>query len=180
VFLCLVLLAGSTLRLWLSALIDGARAHMQFLQTAHPPTASHGRGGGRPGVHRGFLSSWTKSGLTACVLQHISQLLDSAADRGAVRIVATGHSLGGAIATLAALDVMRQCKVGPQQVACYTFGCPRVGAHVAHRVLSVQEPVSHAESTCFGTKASTCRCRRWFRASSEFSFEEPHPVTCTR
>jgi predicted lipase len=38
----------------------------------------------------------------------------------------TGHSLGGALATLAALDVKRQ--INPSNtVYFYTYGCPRVG-----------------------------------------------------
>ena len=43
----------------------------------------------------------------------------------------TGHSLGGALASLAAYDVARALKAWPQRthVLCYTFGSPRVGNH---------------------------------------------------
>ena len=37
----------------------------------------------------------------------------------------TGHSLGGALATLCALDV--QYNFPDKQVSCYTFGSPKVG-----------------------------------------------------
>ncbi len=41
-----------------------------------------------------------------------------------------GHSLGGALATLAALDVRRGCPgLGRLDLSCYTFGAPRTGDH---------------------------------------------------
>ena len=43
-----------------------------------------------------------------------------------------GHSLGGALATLAAYDVRKRLQAGgrPQvEVLCYTFGAPRTGNH---------------------------------------------------
>ena len=42
-------------------------------------------------------------------------------------ILLTGHSLGGALATLAAYDIRRELNVPPCSVVCYTFGAPRVG-----------------------------------------------------
>jgi len=44
------------------------------------------------------------------------------------RLIATGHSLGGALATLCALDIQYNFfPDNPEQVACYTFGSPKVG-----------------------------------------------------
>ena len=40
------------------------------------------------------------------------------------RIWITGHSLGGALATLAAIDLAKQHPGCP--LCLYTFGCPRV------------------------------------------------------
>ena len=44
---------------------------------------------------------------------------------------ATGHSLGGALATLAAYDFATAAQACGKtlNLACYTFGCPRVGNH---------------------------------------------------
>ena len=42
-------------------------------------------------------------------------------------ILLTGHSLGGALATLAAYDIRVSLNVPPCQIECYTFGAPRVG-----------------------------------------------------
>ena len=46
-----------------------------------------------------------------------------------LQVLTCGHSLGGAVATLAAFDVVRDCGVPAANVGCYTFGCPRVGNH---------------------------------------------------
>jgi len=66
------------------------------------------------------------------------------------KIVVTGHSLGGALATIAALHFAIQF---PElHVACHTFGCPRVGnnefvetfnkhVHENWRVYNVDDPV---------------------------------------
>ena len=46
-----------------------------------------------------------------------------------VQICCTGHSLGGALATLAAFDISRAMEWvnRPTKIICYTFGAPRVG-----------------------------------------------------
>jgi len=44
----------------------------------------------------------------------------------------TGHSLGGALATLAAYDIRKQLQASGKQdveVTCYSFGAPRTGNH---------------------------------------------------
>jgi predicted lipase len=102
-------------------------AVVQFLQTAHPPQRKFQ--GRTPRVHRGFLATWLANGIHERVMNHVKALLDSAQDRSAVRVLMCGHSLGGAIATLAAFDMVRICNLSPRQVSCYTFGCPRVGNH---------------------------------------------------
>ena len=38
-----------------------------------------------------------------------------------------GHSLGGALATLAAFDIRRACPADRADISCYTFGAPRTG-----------------------------------------------------
>ena len=38
-----------------------------------------------------------------------------------------GHSLGGAVACLAAYDIVQRCGVNPGNISCITFGCPRIG-----------------------------------------------------
>ncbi len=49
--------------------------------------------------------------------------------------LAAGHSLGGALATLAAFDFRKKARDHgvDMRVACYTFGAPRVGNHTFAR-----------------------------------------------
>jgi Lipase (class 3) len=105
------------------------RARVQFLQTAHPPKRRFG--GRTPRVHRGFLATWQANGVRDRVLAYIETLLASHPDRGQVKVMCTGHSLGGAVATLAAADIARRCDISKTNIMCYTFGCPRVGAQRA-------------------------------------------------
>lgn len=52
-------------------------------------------------------------------------------DIGSMQILVTGHSLGGALSTLAAYDIALELQnvLTPKQVCCYTFGAPRTGSH---------------------------------------------------
>lgn len=49
------------------------------------------------------------------------------------RVLVTGHSLGGALASLAALDIARYVGVPKCSIRCYTFGAPRTGNHAFAR-----------------------------------------------
>ena len=69
-------------------------------------------------VHRGFSRALT------AVWPHIETILLSLLDRFPRKIWITGHSLGGALATLAALRIQR---MGFEQLETFTFGQPRVG-----------------------------------------------------
>ena len=73
-------------------------------------------------VHAGFGEAWLHSGFNAKVLARLREL-----DQGPtpLRFWVTGHSLGGALAALAALCIRREHP--DSQITCYTFGCPRVG-----------------------------------------------------
>eukprot|EP00892_Ulva_mutabilis_P005825 jgi/Ulvmu1/3614/UM017_0026.1 len=99
----------------------------RFLQTAHPPKRKFK--GRTPRVHSGFLATWRANGIRTRVLAHIAALLDSADDRSAVRVLCTGHSLGGAVAQLASFDIARELGVSPRNIKVYTYGCPRIGNH---------------------------------------------------
>ena len=73
---------------------------------------------GSPGrAHEGFLHSYGK----------IRPALADAVGRTGrrTRILLAGHSLGGAMATLAAVDI--ESSMGRKAAALYTFGSPRVG-----------------------------------------------------
>ena len=75
---------------------------------------------GKPQVHRGFYDAW--QALKTGVMQNIARALEGTT-HGTLYI--TGHSLGGAIATLAAYDISQEYK--DHRLVLYTFGSPRVG-----------------------------------------------------
>ena len=57
--------------------------------------------------------------------------------------MAAGHSLGGALATLAAYDIRKQLQNNQQsntQVVCYTFAAPRTGNHAFAREYNAAVP----------------------------------------
>ena len=60
----------------------------------------------------------------------------------------TGHSLGGALATLAALEARRACPDTTKlDISCYTFGAPRTGNHAFAREYNRAVPDTWASST---------------------------------
>lgn len=92
-------------------------------------------------AHRGFVEAYRSVGTQICAFLQ---------DNQAERVIITGHSLGGALATLCA-DVV--CEMGLDIEAVITFGSPRVGnrtfarrynedlADVTHRVVNARDPV---------------------------------------
>lgn len=92
-------------------------------------------------AHRGFVEAYRSVGSQICVYLR---------DYGAERVTLTGHSLGGALATLCA-DVVAD--MGLEIEGVYTFGSPRVGnrtfarnynedlAHVTYRIVNARDPV---------------------------------------
>jgi len=101
------------------------RPGLQFLQTPHPPARKFR--GRTPCVHQGFLTTWRATGVHDQVLSLLRDLLAAAPNPDAVRVLCTGHSLGGAVAQLASFDIARELGVPPAMMSVYTFGCPRIG-----------------------------------------------------
>ena len=69
-------------------------------------------------VHAGFLTAWR--GIREVMQKEILHALGPKS-----RVVVTGHSLGGALATLCSVDLAQT--IGVKDIACVTFGSPRVG-----------------------------------------------------
>lgn len=70
--------------------------------------------------HQGFMSAY---------FAVRDRLLPAVEKIDSPQIVITGHSLGGALATIAALDIQYNItsKRSGQEISAYTFGAPRVG-----------------------------------------------------
>jgi hypothetical protein len=97
-------------------------------------------------VHKGFYTDYTS--LQGPVKSALSALMTKV---NITQIYVTGHSLGGALATLCAYDIAQTSKV---PVGIYTFGSPRVGNQVfsdafvklipnSIRVTNMKDPVPH-------------------------------------
>lgn len=85
---------------------------LKFIQQVYPYDESNNK---KVKVHFGFI--WAYKSVREAVLR-------GAKDTAAQKIATTGHSLGAGLATLAALDI--QYNTG-KEVACYTYGSPKVG-----------------------------------------------------
>lgn len=102
-------------------------------------------------IHSGFHGSFGR--LSTALLPIIERL-----GAGGRPVVITGHSLGGALATLCALAV--RCRLG-LRVSLITFGSPRVGNRVfrslfsehivaAWRCVNAGDPVTSVPAACMG------------------------------
>ena len=106
---------------------------MQILKTDHLPsrTAATSMAWGTRliklpvRVHRGFYQAWTDQGFNQRIVKRVGELMASMQGPEAPRLLLTGHSLGGALATLCAHDLRTTYK--QQELTVYTFGEPRVG-----------------------------------------------------
>ncbi|KAL0050321.1 hypothetical protein WJX82_008957 [Trebouxia sp. C0006] len=130
-----------------TASMKNALADLQAWRIAHPPMRGTNWLGTRPLVHVGFLKSWLAGGLKHKVVSHILEAVrqckqESGSDQP-VKIFVTGHSLGGALATLAAFDIRRHLMDNMQsnaEVVCYTFAAPRTGNHAFAREYNTMVP----------------------------------------
>ena len=81
----------------------------------HPPArGGHYLLGTLPMVHAGFLQSWHVRGLNLRVLERVQSIVAAGGGDRTWRIRTTGHSLGGALATLAAYDVAAAFQGNPR------------------------------------------------------------------
>lgn len=99
---------------------------VQAWQVRHIGSEAGGRGAL---VHAGFLASWLANGLDQRIIGKVKGIIAEAGGEPGWQVFLTGHSLGGALAALAALDMTRAFKgMGfAPSVRCYTYGAPRTG-----------------------------------------------------
>jgi hypothetical protein len=131
---------------------ENALTDLNLFKTIHPPrrTAPMSAFWGSKlvpvtvRVHTGFLAAWTGNGFDQRVLAKVNQIVNEEFSypdpesnntpsntttrrdgRSPVSIYLTGHSLGGALASLAAHAI--KTAHPSAHLICYTFGSPRVG-----------------------------------------------------
>ncbi len=85
---------------------------LKFIKQVFP----YGGGNKKVKVHYGFINAYKSVRET---------VLAAAKETPYKRILCTGHSLGGALATLCALDI--QYNLPKKEVSCYSYGSPKVG-----------------------------------------------------
>lgn len=109
---------------------ENIRSDMNAWRVNHPPTRGHLLKCTRPLVHEGFLCAWHKSNFSNIVLNKVIQIMhEDGFHKPSARVILTGHSMGGALAVLASMDIARYCGVASDNIVCYTFGASRVGNH---------------------------------------------------
>ncbi len=103
--------------------------------------------GNRPAVHRGFMHTWTHARINQRIVSFLAERVRQAtAAAGAPpHVLLCGHSLGGALATLAAMDLRDACgdALPPSHLTVITFGCPRVGSAALARFYDAAVCPSH-------------------------------------
>lgn len=140
------LLLWSQQCLWISfkgtSSSQNVKTDIDFFKVIHPPKRRVNVLGGfkrltplqsKPRVHRGFYKSWTGNAFSKTVLEKIRSFIASYDLSQQVPIHITGHSLGGALATLCAIDIATE-HGDTVDLTVYTFGQPRVG----NRAFSVE------------------------------------------
>jgi len=105
--------------------VDGKNGHSGFFGCCSPPGTDHD---GKLQVHAGFYNAFLPT--VELINQYIMPKLEKGDGVPAKRVIVTGHSLGGALATLAFAYLLMRFKdkhTHPHQIFLITEGAPRVG-----------------------------------------------------
>nr|WRJ69693.1 class 3 lipase [Oceanusvirus sp.] len=120
-------------------------------------------------VHSGFRQQFLGSG------EFVREYLATRPDRE--RVMVTGHSLGGALATLC--SAMLKDEDGEEKVQCIVFGCPRTGnwkfADEVDKLLSLERVVVGADPV-----SDTPSRIRWKHAGLKTHYLDARRVVCAR
>jgi len=76
--------------------------------------------GGRGKIHRGIYRAWS------CIQDTVLDVVKKRVAQGINKILVTGHSLGGGLATFCSLAIAEQVQ-GNYELKCYTFGSAVTG-----------------------------------------------------
>lgn len=121
--------------------------NVQFRQQIYP----YGDGNSEVKFHRGFMAAYF------AIRETLLEVMDQFHDK---YIIATGHSLGGALATIGALDL--QYNLGKDKnfsFSVYTYGAPRVGNQAL--VESFNRRITDSHRFIYGWDVVTRVPREW-------------------
>lgn len=79
-------------------------------------------------IHKGFACAY------ASVAKRVMRRIKALLDEHSRPVFLTGHSLGGALATICSLDVWVKLRISRRQIFVSTFGSPRVGNNAFMRI----------------------------------------------
>ncbi|KAL4541920.1 hypothetical protein Ndes2526B_g06415 [Nannochloris sp. 'desiccata'] len=132
---CLLAWGGTTLVVAFkgTSSFENVLTDLNFLKSFHPPrrtapiTSSWGLSLIQVPVrvHTGFLEAWSTGAYDNKVVERVGEILAELGGPEVVTFMVTGHSLGGALATLASHAFKSAYPAA--QITCYTYGQPRVG-----------------------------------------------------
>lgn len=107
-----------------TASIENVMTDLKAYKVVYPPPRHHH--GRLVRAHAGFAKAWLHERFNERVLQRL-KVLDAGRPPTSppLRFWITGHSLGGALAVLASLDISKAFP--DSKLTVYTFGAPRVG-----------------------------------------------------
>ncbi|KAK9843872.1 hypothetical protein WJX84_004447 [Apatococcus fuscideae] len=136
-----------------TASMKAAKLDLEAYRVNHPPVRGSKWRHTRPVVHAGFLASWHRNNFHTTLLDLIwREILQERMPEKQPHVIVTGHSLGGALATLAAFDIAKELAL--TQISVVTFGAPRTGNRAFSReyedlvpdtwhVINAKDPVTH-------------------------------------
>ncbi|KAK9799340.1 hypothetical protein WJX73_007370 [Symbiochloris irregularis] len=110
-----------------TASLVNAKSDLKVWRVPHPLIRGHYYLGTKPLVHSGFWRAWVANDLNTRTLGFLQKLYSTGQVDAGARVCVTGHSLGGALAMLAAHDIATQ--IQPARLQVYTYGAPYPGNH---------------------------------------------------